>query len=317
MHLEGAVRPEALLEIARRNRVTLPADNASDLARLYEFRDFDHFIELWMMTTHAIRTEADFRQVVVAYAEEAAGHGAVYLEGIFTPAERISGGASWDEVFTGFCDGAAAARDRFGVEIRLTPDIPRTFPLEAAMETCAFTRSSIGSAAWSQSGSAVRKWVIRLSRSRPCSAFAWEGGVGSVPHAGETEGPESIRGALDALGADRIRHGIRGSGSGAPRRARGAWIVCDVCPVSNVRTRAAGSLDADPLPAMLAAGVRCSISTDDPAMFDTDLTREYALAERLGVSAHAVFESGLAGALCDDATKARLVAIANEFDWPT
>ena len=118
VHLEGAVRPAALLEIAARNRVALPVDTVDELAKLYEFTDFNHFVELWMMTTHAIQTEADFRQVVVSYAAEAAAHGAVYIEGIFTPAERISGGASWDEVFTGFCDGAVEAKERHGVEVR-------------------------------------------------------------------------------------------------------------------------------------------------------------------------------------------------------
>src|SRR6266498_4455298 len=99
VHLEGAVRPRALLEIAARNGVSLPASSEAELAKLYQFRDFAHFLELWLMTTCALQKEQDFRQVVVEYATEAASHGAVYLEGIFTPAERIRGGSSWDEVF--------------------------------------------------------------------------------------------------------------------------------------------------------------------------------------------------------------------------
>ena len=135
VHLEGTVRPRELMDIATRNGVGLPADTVEELEQLYVFRDFEHFIELWMMTTHAIRTEADFREIVVAYAHEAAAHGAVYLEGIFTPAERVMGGLSWDEVFTGFCDGIEQAHEETGVIVRLTPDIPRGFPLDAAMET--------------------------------------------------------------------------------------------------------------------------------------------------------------------------------------
>ena len=76
------------------------------------------------MTTTAIQTDRDSREVVVSYAEEAVTHGAVYIEGIFTPAERVSGGASWDEVFSGFCDGADEAKERFGVDVRLTPGLP-------------------------------------------------------------------------------------------------------------------------------------------------------------------------------------------------
>jgi len=316
VHLEGAVRPAALIEIADRNGVELPARDVDALAQLYRFRDFDHFIELWMMTTHAIQTEVDFRQVVVSYAEEAAAHGAVYIEGIFTPAERISGGASWDEVFTGFCDGAQEAKETTGVEVRLTPDIPRGFPVEAALETARY------SVEYRDRGIVALGLGGRESGFPPepfAAAFriARDGGLGSVPHAGETEGVASIRGAIDALGADRLRHGVRATEDPtllAEIAARG--IVCDVCPISNVRTRAVDTLGNHPLPALLAAGVLCSISTDDPAMFDTDLGREYAAAEQLGLSHRDAYRAGAAGALCDDDTKGMLAGIEASFPWP-
>ena len=78
---------------------------------LYEFRDFAHFIEVWILTTNALRTADDFRQVVVDYAAEAASHGAVYLEGIFSPGERVRRGVGWDDIFSGYCDGAQEARE--------------------------------------------------------------------------------------------------------------------------------------------------------------------------------------------------------------
>ena len=315
VHLEGAVRAEALLEIARRNGLTLPAAGVDDLTELYRFRDFDHFIELWMMTTHVIRTEADFRQVVVAYAREAAAHGAVYVEGIFTPAERVAGGASWDEVFNGFCDGAAEARETTAVEVRLTPDIPRGFPLDAALETARYAvkyrdRGVVGL------GLGGPEKGFPPEPLAPAFRIAKDGGLGSVPHAGETEGAASIRGALDALAADRLRHGIRATDDLAllaEVAARG--VVCDVCPVSNLRTRAVAAITEHPLPEMRAAGVLCSISTDDPAMFDTDLSREYAVAAELGLTAEDAFRAGIAGALCDERTRAELVRIADTYAW--
>src|SRR5438067_666618 len=156
VHLEGTVRPATLLEIARRNDYGLPADTVEGLEELYEYRDFEHFIETWILTTHALRRADDFRQVVVDYAAEAASHGAV-----------------------------------------------------------------------------------------------------------------------DALGADRIRHGIRAVDDEALLEELAALrIVCDVSPISNVRTKAVPSLAEHPLPLLIEAGVLCSISTDDPAMFDTDLTRD-------------------------------------------
>src|SRR4051794_30901976 len=132
VHLEGTVRPATLLEIAGRNDYALPAATVEELAPLYEFRDFAHFIEVWILTTNALQRAEDFRQVVVDYAAEAASHGAVYVEGIFSPAERVRRGVGWDEIFGGYCDGAQEARERHGVEVRLTPDVTRGFPLDEA-----------------------------------------------------------------------------------------------------------------------------------------------------------------------------------------
>ena len=130
----------------------------------------------------------------------------------------------------------------------------------------------------------------------PVFELAKAEGLGSVPHAGEVAGPASIRGALDALKADRIRHGFRAVEDEelvVELAQRG--IVLDVSPVSNVRTGAVRSLAEHPLPQLVAAGVRCSISTDDPAMFDTDLTRDYEAARSLGVDPKAAYEAGVDG----------------------
>jgi aminodeoxyfutalosine deaminase len=315
VHLEGTVRPETLLEIARRNDHPLPADTVEDLAKLYAYRDFEHFIEVWILTTHAMRTPDDFRQVVVDYAAEASSHGAVYLEAIFSPAERISRGVDWDEIFTGYCDGAQEAEDLHGVTVRLTPDIYRGAP-EATAETV------VRQAAKYRDRGIVGVGLGGLEAQYPPEpyadvfALAKSEGLGSVPHAGEVAGPISIRGALDALRADRIRHGIRAIEDDAlvaELAERGT--VLDITPVSNVRTGAVSSLEEHPLPRLVEAGVRCSISTDDPAMFDTDLTREYAATASLGVDPRTAYEAGVAGALCDEATRERLRAVGDAFDW--
>ena len=131
-----------------------------------------------------------------------------------------------------------------------------------------------------------------------------------MPHAGEVAGPASVRGALDALGADRLRHGIRAvEDPGLLREIAERRVVLDVCPISNLRTRAVASLDEHPLPQLVAAGALCSISTDDPAMFGTDLARDYDA--RLLVRARPARRSStraLEGALCDDGDPAPAAA---------
>jgi aminodeoxyfutalosine deaminase len=315
VHLEGAVRPKDLIEMAARNGVTLPTDDEEQLTKLYQFRDFEHFVELWIMTTAVIRTERDFRQVVVSYAAEAASKRAVYIEGIFTPAERTAGGASWDEVFSGFCDGATEAKEKFGVEVRLTPDIPRDRGLETGMETARYAvkyrdRGVVGLGLGGLEAPFPPEPYEKAFR------LAKDGGVGSVPHAGEVAGASSVRGAIDVLGADRIRHGIRAiEDPGVVRDLADRGIVCDVCPISNLRTGSVASLEDHPLPQMLAAGILCSISTDDPAMFGTDLGYEYEVAESLGCSPERAFRAGIKGALCDEATRSTFTEIADSFPW--
>jgi len=150
----------------------------------------------------------------------------------------------------------------------------------------------------------------------PAFTLAESLGLASVPHAGEVAGPASVRGALEALGADRLRHGIRAvEDSGLVAELADRGIVLDVCPLSNLRTGAVPSLAEHPLPQLVAAGVRCSISTDDPAMFDTDLTRDYEAAATLGVSPRSAYEAGLAGAVCDEETRQQLRRIGDSHDW--
>ncbi len=308
VHLEGAIRPRTLLEIAHRNGEVLPSDTVEGLAALYEFRDFAHFIDVWILTTNCLRTRDDFRQVVVDYAAEAAGFGAVYLEGIFSPCERVMRGVAWDDIFSGYADGAEEALERHGVTVRFTPDLYRGVDPELAEEAARVAvryrdRGMVGlGLGGMEAGMSVQPYLRAFEIAR-------DGALGIVPHAGEAAGPDSIREVLD-LNPDRIRHGIRAVEDPtilAEIFDRG--LVLDVCPTSNVRTGVVSSLAAHPLPALRAAGIPCTVNTDDPAMFGTDLGQEFVAAAELGLTASEAFSAGVAGALCDDVTRASLAEL--------
>jgi aminodeoxyfutalosine deaminase len=315
VHLEATVRPETLLEIARKNDFPLPADSVEGIRELYRFRDFDHFIEVWILTTNALRTEDDFRRVAVGYAEEAARHGAVYVEGIFSPIERTWRGVRWQDMFEGYCAGAQEALELHGVEMRLTPDITRGASPEDGVELVEHAmsyreRGIVGVGLGGEEALHPPEKFVEAFR------LAREVGLGSVPHAGEVVGPASIWGAIDALHADRVRHGIRaGEDPVLIRELAARQIVLDVTPLSNVRTGVVPSLEEHPLPDLLGAGIPCSVSTDDPEMFDTDLTREYEAVSSLGLSPQTFFEAGVKGALCDELTRERLRRIGEDYDW--
>ena len=222
---------------------------------------------------------------------------------------------SWDDIFGGYCDGAQEAEELHGVTVRLTPDIYRGAPAEQAEEV-------VRQSAAHRDRGVVGVGLGGLEAQYPPEpyaavfALAKSEGLGSVPHAGEVAGPASIRGALDALQADRIRHGFRAVEDDAlVQELAERAVVLDVTPVSNVRTGAVASLDEHPLPQLVEAGVLCSISTDDPAMFDTDLASDYRAAASLGVDPRSAYEAGVAGALCDEDTRDRLREVGNSFDW--
>ncbi len=262
-----------------------------------------------------MRTADDFRQIVVDYAAEAASHGAVYLEAIFSPIERVARGVSWDDLFEGYCDGAQQAEEDHGVVVRLTPDSYRGADVEATEE---LARRAV---------KYKDRGVVGLGLGGPEANFPPEpyakafeiakaGGLASVPHAGESAGADSIWATMAALKADRIRHGIRAiDDPDLMAELAGRQIVLDVCPTSNLRTRSVPDLASHPLPRLIEAGISCSLNTDDPAMFGTDLGREYEIAQHLGVRPFELFEAGLKGAMCDEKTKARLRDVAGSCDW--
>jgi aminodeoxyfutalosine deaminase len=226
-------------------------------------------------------------------------------------------GVSWDAVFSGYCDGIEEARERHGVEVRLTPDVTRSFPLEIAEET---TRYAIAYRDRGVVGLGLGGYEAEFPPEPFAGVFeaARDAGLGSVPHAGEVAGPESVRGAMEALGADRIRHGLAAvQDEELMRELAERGIVLDMCPTSNLLTGIVRSLDEHPLPRLLEAGVTCSISTDDPAFFNTDLTAEHEVARSLGLHPREAFAAGVAGALCDDETRERLRAAGDAFDWGT
>jgi aminodeoxyfutalosine deaminase len=143
----------------------------------------------------------------------------------------------------------------------------------------------------------------------PAFEIARDGGLGIVPHAGEAAGHDSMWEILE-MDPDRIRHGIRAvDDSAILAEIVDRGLVLDVCPTSNLRTGVVPSLASHPLPALRAAGIPCTINTDDPAMFGTDLGQEYAVAAELGVSSLDAFTAGVTGALCDEATRAVLAEL--------
>ncbi|MGC4807285.1 adenosine deaminase [Micromonospora sp. DT233] len=282
VHHVGSASPRIVAELAARHagRSPVPADPDA-LADYFAFRDFAHFIEIYLSVVDLIRDPEDVWLLTHEVARELARQQVRYAELTVTPYSHVRRGIP----APAFCEAIEDARKRaeadFGIALRWCFDIPGEAGLAAAEETlriCLDERPD-GLVGFGLGGPEIG---VPRPQFKPYFDQARAAGLRSVPHAGETTGPQTVWDALRDLGAERIGHGI--SAAEDPRllaHLAERRIPLEVCPTSNVRTRAVASLDAHPLPRLVEAGVLVTINSDDPPMFGTTLNDEYAVAARL------------------------------------
>ncbi|MEH1094416.1 adenosine deaminase [Micromonospora sp. CPCC 205739] len=282
VHHVGSASPRIVAELAARHegRSPVPADPAA-LADYFAFRDFAHFIEVYLSVVDLIRDPEDVWILTHEVARELARQQVRYAELTITPYSHVRRGIP----APAFCEAIEDARKRaeadFGIALRWCFDIPGEAGLPAAEETLriALEQRPDGLISFGLGGPEIG---VPRPQFKPYFDQARAAGLRSVPHAGETTGPQTVWDALRDLGAERIGHGI----SAAQDPELLAYlaehrIALEVCPTSNIRTRAVAHLDEHPLRRLVDAGVLVTINSDDPPMFGTTLNDEYAVAARL------------------------------------
>jgi aminodeoxyfutalosine deaminase len=317
VHHVGSASPRIVAELAARHPGTVPSD-ADELARFFEFRDFAHFIEVYLAVVALIRTPEDIRYLTYEVAREMAeGQSLRYAELTCTPytsvQPHLEGVGMPIEAYTEALEDARGAAERdFGLVLRWIYDIPGESGLPAAEATLGFAldHAPAGLVGFGLGGPEIG---VPRPQFAPYFAAARAAGLRSVPHAGETTGPETVWDALRLLGAERIGHGTSAAQDPALLAHLAATgIPLEVCPSSNVATRAVASLDVHPLRAFRDAGVTVTINSDDPPMFGTTLNREYGVAaDLLGLDESGVADlarAAVRASFADDATKARVRA---------
>ena len=286
VHLEGSIRPATLLTLAGRNEVALPADDLEGLREFYRFTDFDHFIRVYFAISGCLRTVEDFSLVAYEFGADMARQNIRYAEVTFTPNTNVvNTGLPFDEILTGLNEGRARAQDDFGVDFRWVLDIVRMDPgSRFQVAEWAIQAQDRGVVGFGLGGTEQGYPALGFA---DAFALAREAGLHSVPHAGETVGPESVWSAIRELGAERIGHGVR---SIEDREL--VDYLCqhqlplEVCPTSNLRLGVYPSYAEHPVRRLWEEGLCISVNSDDPPMFNTDLVREYAaLADHLGFTA--------------------------------
>jgi adenosine deaminase len=318
VHHVGSASPRIVAELAARHAGSTPVPADPDLlAEYFVFSDFVHFIEVYLSVVDLIRDPEDVWTLTYEVARELAAQQVRYAELTLTPYSSIVRGIPAEA----YCEAVEDARQRaateHGIELRWCFDIPGEAGVPAADLTLevALKNRPAGLVSFGLGGPELG---VPREQFAPHFRAALAEGLRSVPHAGESTGPQTVWDALTHLGAERIGHGIAAARD--PELLgylRDHAIPLEVCPTSNVRTRSVPSLAEHPLPALVAAGVPVTINSDDPPMFATTLNNEYAVAAQLlALDAAGVAElarAAVRASFRDEAGKAALLAEIDDY----
>ncbi|WP_425582507.1 adenosine deaminase [Streptomyces synnematoformans] len=322
VHHVGSASPRIVAELAARHPdSTVPADAAA-LADFFTFRDFAHFIEIYLSVVDLVRDPEDVRLLTYEIARDMARQNIRYAELTVTPYSSTSRGIPDRAFLDALEDARRGAESELGVALRWCFDIPGEAGLAAAEETARIA-VDVGCEGLVAFGLGGPEMGVPRGQFKPYFDRALAAGLRSVPHAGETTGPQTVWDAVTELRAERIGHGT--SAAQDPKllgHLAEAGIPLEICPTSNVATKAVPSLDEHPLRRIVDAGVLVALGSDDPPMFGTDLNTEYAVAARLlgldeaGVAALA--KNSVAASFMEPAAKAALTAEIDAYlaAWP-
>ncbi len=286
VHHVGSASPAIVSELAMRHPGVVPVDT-EELRRFFEFRDFAHFVDVYLAVVSLIRTDDDVRYLTYEVARELATTQHVkYAELTCTPYTSVlpddqDHGIPIEAYTEALEDARIAAERDFGIVLRWIYDIPGESGMPAADATLSFATNHRVDALIGFGLGGPEIGVAR-AQFKPHFDAARRVGLHSVPHAGETTGPETVWDALRLLGAERIGHGTSAAQDSALLEYLAAHDVpLEVCPSSNIATKAVAALEEHPIAAFRDAGVTITVNSDDPSMFGTSLNQEYEIAARL------------------------------------
>lgn len=321
-HLDGSVRPQTMLELARDQRVVMPEDDAEalrDYMRVDDARDLEEYLARFGHTLSVMQTDEAMERIAYELAEDCAREGIRYLETRYAPVLNVERGLSLAQAVEAPLRGLARAEREYGIVARVIVCGIRNMAPSVSLD---LARLAVEYQGRGVVGFDLAGGELGNPASAHSAAFdhAIEHGLPCTCHAGEGDGAGSVAQAMHQCHAHRIGHGTRlieDPALMAEARERGVAIEC--CLTSNVQTRAAASYDTHPLRAYFDAGLQVSINTDNRLMSGTDLVTEYGLAAKhLGFSFDELCRLarlGFSNAFLPDVERATLIQrVDAEFD---
>jgi adenosine deaminase len=309
VHLEGCFDAPLLEQWARKFGEPMPRPRES-LFRFEGLADFLHFLD-W--ACGLVRTREELAEAAHAFSRRLAASGAGYGDLIFNPTHWKPWHGRLREMIEALDAGFRAAEQDGLPPVGLCVSLLRTQSADAAAELVdtlvALRHPRVVALSIDGNEAAAGRTGPRFAE-----AFRRAGAAGlkRTVHAGESSGPEGVRDAIELLGADRIDHGVRAiEDPGVVALLVDRRIALGVCPTSNLKLGVVPSIEQHPIERLRHAGVAVSVNTDDPALLDTSLEREYALCrdtfEWSDDDLRSVARTSIDASFADDDVKARLL----------
>ena len=282
-HLDGSVRPETMLDLARDQRVMMPESDAEalrDYMRVDDARNLEDYLARFETTLSVMQTAEAMERIAYELAVDCAAEGVRYLETRYAPVLNIRGGLSMGEAVEAPLRGLRRAEEETGIVARVIVTALRNQPAVTSLQLArlAVEFQGHGVVGFDLAGGEAGN---PASVHAAAFAHAQENGLPCTCHAGEGAGAASVADALHSCNAHRIGHGTRlGEDQALLAEVRDRGIAVECCLTSNIQTHAAASFDTHPFRAYFDAGLQVSLNTDNRLMSGTDLVTEYGLAAK-------------------------------------
>ncbi|MDP2900854.1 MAG: adenosine deaminase [Candidatus Bathyarchaeota archaeon] len=284
VHIVGSTKPETLLRIIEDSGAETKLKTLDDIKGFFRYRDFPHFISVYSTVNDCIIDEKYYEQITYEMLESDAGCNVKHVEAIFSANDHVRRGLDYGEMLDAINRGIRRAKRKWGITCTIRVDLVRNYGPGSALTQLDWLRKKgdnivavdIGG---SEDGFPPEPYEAVYKKARDLDLHL-------VAHAGEAAGPESVWGAVKTLGVERIGHGVTAaSDPELLRELRTRGVGIETCPVSNLRTGAIKTMKEHPIRSFIKNGIKVSVNSDDPPMFNTEMNNEYLQLHReLGFS---------------------------------
>ena len=310
VHLEATITPQLCKKFAKRNNHEIP-DEMFGSEYAYQWDDFYDFIKKYDIVTSVIHTPEDYFELTYEYLKECAANNVLYVEAMISSTHAKAKGMTYDSFLEGVYDASKKAEQDFGIISRYIMNGIRHLGPESVQNTAREVLDNphpylvgfglAGDELHFPPNLFVKTFDMLKEEKFPISV-----------HAGEWDGPENIRNAINLLHPTRLGHGVRSiEDPELVKEIIDKDIILETCPTSNIATKIYENYESHPVKTLFDQGVKVTVNSDDPPFFNATIQGEYEVMEDLGLNKDqltSLTRNAISSSFCDENNKKKLLS---------